>query len=180
MTFWPLIVFFRNPRFSKIFSVAAALYIIAFFTLDNLYRLPHFLWVLFTLYPVVMWPVCILLGKKARRLSIAIVLGLAGIVYYTILNAFIFPGFPWAVFPAFVLVWWPLGVGFAGRRRPFLFAICGTLLSVAFFFSLNLIVSPQTNWAFYMVFALVWWPLSVYYFVHKPRTLVTNPVKKVI
>lgn len=171
VSFWPLIVFFWNPRAGKIFSVASALYLVAFLTIDNLYRLPSYLWVLYALYPVVMWPVFVLLGHKTRRLSTAIVFGMTGIVYYTILNAFIFPGFPWVIFPAFMLMWWPLGVGFAGRRRPFLFAICGTLLSTAFFVSLNLIVSPQTNWAFYTIFALVWWPLSVYYFVHKPQLL---------
>ena len=168
-SFWPLGVFLGKPKTQKAFSVFGALYIFAFCAADNLLHVPGTLWVLFTVYPLILWPVCVFLGEKVCKTSYATVLAGAGILYYIALNLFLFPGFPWALCTAYALLWWPLGVAFAGRGQSLLFAVCGAVLSSAFFIWLNLAASPHVIWAVYPIFALVWWPLSIYYFVYKPR-----------
>ena len=167
---WPLSVLFAGPRTIKAYSVVGALILAAFFTLENLLRSPFCPWALLTYFPVLMWPVGILLGKRLGRLYIALSGSLAGILYYTILNITVFPGFPWAIFPAYALLWWPLTiVSFVKRKRPLLFSVAGTILSAVLFITVNAISSPDTIWAVYPIFAILWWPLSVYYFVYRQR-----------
>ncbi len=166
---WPLSVFLARTRAVKVYSVFGALLILAFLAFDNYSNSPSCPWVLFAVYPVLMWPICVLLGRRALKQSAALMLSIIGIAYYVTLNILVFQGFPWAIFPAYVLMWWPLGVAFAGRGHHMLFSICGTILSAVLFITLNVITTPDTIWAVYPVFALAWWPLSVYYFVYKPN-----------
>lgn len=168
---WPLSIFLARPRTAKIYSVSGAIIILAFLAADNAIHVPSCPWVLFTVYPVLLWPVCVFLGKKAQKLPIVSILSLAGIAYYCALNIWIFPGFPWAVFPAYLLLWGPLSVALGGRRCSLPFSLCGSALSAALFITLNLITTPHHIWAVYPIFALVWWPLSSYYFVYKPQKL---------
>ena len=168
---WPLSIILAKPRTIKAYSIFGALFILAFCAVDNHIHSPACPWVLFTIFPVLLWPVCVLLGKKILRLPIVLGLSAAGIAYYTVLNLLVFPGFPWAIFPAYLLAWWPLSVAFARRRRVMLFSLCGTFLSVALFIAVNIITTPQTVWAVYPIFALAWWPLSTYYFVYMPRKI---------
>ena len=166
---WPLGVFLGNPKTQKAFSVLGALYIFAFCAADNLIHLPGTLWVLFTVYPLILWPVCVFAGEKVCKAPYAAVLAGVGILYYALLNGFLFTGFPWALCTAYALLWWPLGAAFAGRGQSLAFAVCGAGLSAAFFIWLNFATTPQVIWAVYPIFALLWWPLAVYYFVYKPR-----------
>ena len=67
-------------------------------------------------------------------------------------------------------LWDPgFGVAFAGRGQSLAFAVCGAGLSAAFFIWLNFATTPQVIWAVYPIFAVLWWPLAIYYFVYKPR-----------
>lgn len=164
---WPLSTFLAGPRTIKIYSILGALTILAFLTVENILKTPHCLWVLFTCFPILMWPAGVLLGKHFGKSGTAWIGCLTGILYYTVLNLLVFPGFPWAIFPAYALLWWPLACAFAKRGKPLLFSIVGTVLSAALFIATNLITSPHTIWAVYPIFALVWWPLAIYYFVYR-------------
>ncbi|MFA9381540.1 MAG: hypothetical protein ACERKO_10830 [Acetanaerobacterium sp.] len=166
---WPLSEFFAGPRTIKGYSVLGALIIIAFLTLENHLKSPFCPWVLFTYFPVLMWPTGVMLGRRLGKLTTALIGSFAGIVYYTALNVMVFQGFPWAIFPAYVLLWWPLAIAFAKRGTSLLFSIIGSLLSAALFIAVNLIASPHSIWAIYPVFALAWWPLSIYFFVYRRR-----------
>ena len=166
---WPLGLFFLKPGTDKAYSAIGAVVILTFFAQDNLLHAPTCPWMFFTVFPVLLWPTCIFLGSRARSLAAALGLSTLGIVYYILLNLSFFPGFPWAVFPAYVLLWWPLSVAFAARGHSMAFATGGALLSAALFIWLNAVATPQTVWAVYPIFVLAWWPLGTYYFVYKPR-----------
>ncbi len=170
---WPLSVLLTGPRSVKVYSFVGALILVAFFTLENFLKSPFCPWALLTYFPILMWPVGTLLGKRLGKLYIALLGSLAGILYYTILNITVFPGFPWAIFPAYVLLWWPLVIAFAKRKHLLLFSVTGTLLSATLFIAVNAVSSPSTVWAVYPIFAILWWPLSTYYFVYR-RAAVSN------
>lgn len=166
---WPLSIFLARPKTIKIYSIFGSLLILAFLTADNLVHSPFCPWTLFAVYPVLLWPALVLLGRRALKLPMAIGLCAGGIAYYAILNLLVFTGFPWVIFPTYLLLWWPLSIALAKRGYALPFSLCGTLLSMAFFITLNLITTPQCIWAVYPIFALIWWPLSTYYFVYKRR-----------
>ena len=171
---WPLSVFLARPRTIKAYSVFGALFIIAFLAVDNFFNIPSCPWVLFAIFPVLLWPICVLIGRRVYELPTALILSALGISYYVALNILVFPGFPWAIFPAYFLLWWPLGVAFTGCGHTMLFSICGTIISAALFIILNIITTPNTIWAVYPIFLLAWWPLSIYYFIYKPCQIVNT------
>lgn len=164
---WPLSVSLMRPHTAKAYSLIGSLIILAFLAADNFINSPSYPWVPFAIFPVLLWPICVFLGKRAYEPLAALGLSAIGIVYYIVLNMLIYTGFPWAIFPAYVLLWWPLSVGLAKRGHAMSFSICGTLLSAAFFIITNVITTPHTVWAAYPIFALAWWPLATYYFVYK-------------
>ena len=166
---WPLSVFFAGPRTIKAFSVLGALIMIAFITLENSMKSPDCPWALLTYFPVLMWPASVLLGKRLGKLNTALAVSFSGIIYYTVLNIYVFKGFPWMIFPAYVLLWWPLAIAFAKRGQLLCFSILGSLLSAALFIATNLFATPHSIWAVYPIFVFLWWPLSVYYFVYRRK-----------
>ena len=168
---WPLSVFFANKKTNKAYAVIGSLMIIAFLTLENMMTSFTHPWALLTYFPVLMWPVAMFLGKRLGRLSITLISCFIGITYYALLNIFIFKGFPWAIFPAYALLWWPLAIAFAKRGKILIFSICAFLMSCALIITVNLAASPNTIWAVYPIFVIAWWPLSVYYFVYRRRSL---------
>jgi hypothetical protein len=164
---WPLSVLFAGTHTIKGYSVIGALFIIAFLTLENITKSPFCPWALLTYLPVLMWPAGVLFGRRFGKLSTAILCSLAGIIYYAALNIYVFHGFPWAIFPAYALLWWPLAIAFAKRGHSLLFSAIGSLMSAALFIAVNLLASPHNIWAIYPIFALIWWPLTIYYFVYR-------------
>ena len=62
-------------------------------------------------------------------------------------------------------------IAFAKREHAMLFSLCGTFLSAALFIAINIITTQRTIWAIYPIFALIWWPISIYYFVYKPQKI---------
>lgn len=174
---WPLSVFFAHPRAAKIYSVFGALSLLALFKIDSMINSPTCPWALFTVFPVLLWPICVFLGKRARSLSAALILCAMGIGYYITLNLLVFQGFPWAIFPAYCLLWWPIAAASKGRGHAMLFSLLGSVLSAAVFIILNLITTPHIIWAVYPIFLIVWWPLSIYYFVYKPNLSIDKHCK---
>jgi len=166
---WPLSVIFARPKTIKVYSILGSLLIIAFLTFENITKSPDCPWALFTYFPVLMWPVSVLLGRRFSRLLTALAGSFVGILYYLVLNMTVFKGFPWVIFPTYALLWWPLAVAFAKRGSELIFSVAGFLLSAAFMVAINRITSPSTIWAVYPIFAFAWWPLAVYYFVHRRR-----------
>jgi hypothetical protein len=163
---WPLRQLFSGPKTARGYAMIGSLIIIVYLTLENILRSPFCPWALFTYFPVLMWPVGVMLGKRMARLTTSLICCAVGIIYYTILNMTVFQGFPWAIFPAYALLWWPLAIGFAKQGHSLLFAVSGALLSAVLFVAVNLLTSPNEVWAVYPIFGLIWWPLSIYYFVY--------------
>ena len=57
-----------------------------------------------------------------------------------------------------------MGIYFGKRRRFFAFSVTAAIVTIAFFSFVNYMTSPGHIWAIYPSFAIVWWPLSLYFF----------------
>jgi hypothetical protein len=165
---WPISVIFA-PRSPRVFSIAGSFIILVFLATINLMFSPFYLWVLYAVFPVVCWPVLVFLGRKAGRLPAAAAVSLLGVAYYALLNVFFAPGFPWFIFPTYALIWWPLAVLFGKKGRALSLSLSGTLWSILFFIVLNAVTTPNEIWAVFPIFALLWWPLSIFCFVYKRK-----------
>lgn len=164
---WPLSVCLARRNTMKSYSTLSALLMISFLAITNYINTPTYPWVLYTIVPIILWPLCIFLGKKAISPSIALFGSALSILYYCLLNIYLSPSFPWAIFPAYVLLWWPLSAIQFKYNRIMLFSVLGTILTCAFFTTLNIITTSNNIWAIYPIFAILWWPLSIYFFHYK-------------
>ena len=171
LIWWPLSVYFADSKRMKLYSVVGSLMLLAFLAFDNILKTPACPWILFTLYPILMWPVATLLQKRLGRMNITLIASSIGILYYTALNVLVFKGFPWAIYPVYAILWWPLAIAFASRGKALTFSLAGSLLTAALFVTTNWITSPNTIWAVYPIFAIAWWPLAVYFFIYRRRQI---------
>jgi hypothetical protein len=99
----------------------------------------------------------------------------ASLVIATLLtiNLITSPGFLWSVFVALCVLWWPVSVYFAQRKSAFGLSVAGSLLITALTAAINLMTSPGFLWSMFVVFGVLWWPLSVYFHgVRKKRLAV--------
>ena len=148
-------------------SMFSSLFICIYLIVENYMNTPEYPWFLYTIIPLVMGPIMVVLGKRTKTMRVAMLGSASIILYYLILNVFLSPQYPWVIFPAFAVLWWPLTIYQVKRRAYFRFSIYATLLVSVFFISVNALSSPQEIWAIYPIFAVLWWPLSMYFFVYK-------------
>lgn len=158
--------FIRNGK-QKQLALFYSLLIILFLILTNYLNTPDYPWVLFAIYPLLWWPILTFLGDKAAAMSTALIGSTSIIIYYFVLNMIFSPQYLWVIYPAFVVIWWPLSLYHAKRKTYFQYSIHASLLISLFFICVNVISSPHTIWAVYPIFCVLWWPLSVYYFAYK-------------
>ena len=158
---WPLSMFFGKQLGAFRFSVVASLATLAWYGALNIFLAPVSPWIIFIAFPLLWWPLSVRFYGRRRPDIYAVVMSGLSIVFFAAVNLIYSPGAIWAFIPAFALLWWPLSVIFYDRRRPDIYAVLMTLLSIAFFAAINILYSPGVIWAFIPAFALLWWPLSV-------------------
>lgn len=152
-----------------LFSLVGSFVILAYLVTENLIQTPEYPWFLYTAAPIVLWPILMILGKRNRNMAVAITTSVMFILYYAMLNVFLEPTYPWAIFPAFTILWWPLSLYHAKRKSYFAFSIHAAIFISLFFISVNVFFSPAEVWAVYPIFAVLWWPLTMYYFNYRRK-----------
>jgi hypothetical protein len=171
---WPVSILFLSSGRIKAFSVTGGIMVLAFLALINYLFSPAVPWVLCTVFPAVWWPVTSFLGRRAGSISFAVVSVLVALLYYGWLNLAVFAGHPWLLYVAYALLWWPMTLFFVRRRMLTAYAVAGALLTIVFFIAVNVVTTPSVIWCVYPIFAVLWWPLSLYFFRfkmnHQPRT----------
>lgn len=171
---WPVSVILTKTKQYKLHAVFGSVAAVSFLAVINFTHSPEHPWVIYTLPPFVLWPVIIYSEKKAKTFLFALTASIFTILYYTLANYILSPQHPWAIYPAFPVLWWPLAVYYTAKRDYFGFSIAGSLLTIVFFIIVNAVSSPQTIWAIYPAFVILWWPLSMYYFYYKRQQLAAN------
>ncbi|WP_245645001.1 hypothetical protein [Peribacillus loiseleuriae] len=164
---WPIGLYSRKSGNYKLLSIICSTFIIGIIIAENFIYSPNYAWSLYAIYPILWWPILVLLGKKAKMIRVAIIGSLSIILYYSILNGFFSPGYLWSIYPSFVVLWWPLSLFHARKKTYYKFSIHASILLITFFICINIISTPHTIWAVYPIFCVLWWPLSMYYFVYK-------------
>jgi hypothetical protein len=161
---WPLTMYFLARGNIKPYSLVTSLLVVAFLIIENRLHYPEHPWFLYASYPILWWPIIMYLGKNAKTLSIAVIGSLFTIVYYSMLNATLSPQYPWVIYPAFAVLWWPLSIYFVKKKDYWGYSIWASILIIVFFVFSNAVSSANTIWAVYPIFAVLWWPLSIYYY----------------
>lgn len=169
LLFWPIGLYCVKYGKHKQLSLIYSALIIAFLTAENYINSPQYPWSIYAIYPIFWWPILVHLEKRARTMTVALAGSISIILYYSILNVLLSPAYPWAIYPAFVVLWWPLVIYHTKKKTFFEFSIHASMLISVFFICVNIISTPNTIWAVYPIFCVLWWPLSMYYFVFKRK-----------
>ncbi|WP_188455972.1 hypothetical protein [Virgibacillus oceani] len=164
---WPIGLYCVQRKRQRLLSICYSVLIIAYLIFENYTNSPDHPWVLYIVYPIIWWPILVFLGKRAKAMPVAWIGSISIILYYAVLNINLSPQYPWAIYPAFVVLWWPLSLYHAKRKTYFLFSIHASIFISVFFIAVNAVSTPDTIWAVYPIFCVLWWPLSMYYFVYK-------------
>ncbi|SFE51037.1 hypothetical protein SAMN05216378_3369 [Paenibacillus catalpae] len=164
LLFWPLSLASVRKGYYKLYSLLGSLLVIILMLTINYMQSPEYPWFVYAVFPVIWWPIVMYSGSKAKTLTFAVIAGISAILYYSILNAVMSPDYPWAIYPAFAVIWWPLALYYVRKKQYYSFSISASSLMIAFFITVNVVSSPDTIWAIYPIFAVLWWPLSMYYF----------------
>ncbi|KQL51227.1 hypothetical protein AN964_19735 [Heyndrickxia shackletonii] len=166
---WPVSVYFIKKREYKIHSLCISIIIILYLFLTNFLYSPSHPWALYAFYPIIWWPIMVIFENARKTISLGLIGSFITIVYYSILNLVISSGYPWAIYPAFIVLWWPLALYHAKHKKFFQFSISSSLFISVFFIIVNMVSSPNEIWAVYPIFAVLWWPLSMYYYYFKRK-----------
>jgi hypothetical protein len=167
LLFWPGSLIFISKGNNKQQAVFGSIWIIIFLITENYIHSPGHPWFLYAVFPVLWWPILIFCEEKVKTMGLALIGSISTILYYSILNFALSPGYPWAIFPTYVVLWWPISMYYARKEDYFGLSITASLFTILFFSTVNFVSSPDTIWAIYPVFIILWWPLSMYYFHFK-------------
>lgn len=166
---WPITIICMYKRMYKQYSIICSTMIIVFLIIENYIYTPDHLWFIYAIYPILWWPILMYLDEKAKTLKVALIGCASTIIYYALVNIILSPQYPWAIYPAFLVIWWPLALYHAQRKTFVAFSVTATLLISTFFIIVNIVSSPEVIWAIYPIFVTLWWPLSMYFYVYKKR-----------
>lgn len=161
---WPLSMYFVYRQNLKQFAWFTSLVFLILLTVINLRETPDVLWVLYAAYPLVFWPVFTMLGRRAYTMTAAVIGAVVTSLYYALLNIAFSPDAPWVIAIIFAVGWWPLSLYHARKRSFFTYSVQASIWVSAFMIGMNWAFSPSVIWAIYPIFAVVWWPLSMYFF----------------
>lgn len=161
---WPVSLFLIMKKKYQFYAYFCSILLIIYIVIENILHSPEHPWFLYAAYPLIWWPITISIGKKAKTFKYALFVAVITITYYSILNLSLSPIHPWAIYPSYIILWWPLTLYYVRKKNYFGLSIAGSSLSILFFSVLNVITSPQTPWAIFPIFIILWWPLSMYYF----------------
>ena len=165
---WPISVFFAKNKKYKSFSIVGAIYISGFAYLVNMITSPSFPWYIFIVFAVLWWPIGLILGGTKKPKLFAVVSSLYIVAFFAITNYITSPNYPWFIYPAFALLWWPISLIICSAKKYKLYAVVSVIFISAFFAIVNYTSSPQYIWFYYPIFPLLWWPLSMF-LAKKPK-----------
>lgn len=166
---WPITLYFMFKKLYKQYSIICSFMLISFLLIENYLYSPDHLWFIYAVFPIIWWPILMFLEEKAKSITVALIGSSITIIYYSILNITLSPQYPWAIYPAFLIMWWPLALYHAKKKTSVAFSFNASIFISIFFITVNVVSSPGTIWAIYPIFLVMWWPLCMYFYVYKRR-----------
>jgi hypothetical protein len=167
---WPITLLLVTRGKHKLYAIICSLMIISLFLVNNFYFSDNsHPWFLYPSYFILWWPITLFVGKRSKTLTFAVLASVSTILYYSLLNFALSPQYPWAIYPTFLVLWWPISLYFARKKNYFGFSLAGSSLTALFFIVVNVVSTPEYIWAVYPIFLIFWWPLSMYYYSERKK-----------
>lgn len=174
LIWWPMTLLFARRHAWRAYSFASCALTIAFLAAVNIVTSPGFAWSAFPALGILWWPLAMCFKGKRKPFGFSVAGALLVIITLVAVNLITSPSFLWSVLAALGVLWWPAALYFTKRKSALGFSVSGSLLAIALLASINLMTSPSFPWSVFAVFGVLWWPLSVYFYVARRHRLVSQ------
>ena len=170
LMWWPLAMILGKRAKTVGFSIVGALMIIAYHTVLYYWVTPDaHPWYLYLILPALWWPVSLALRHHINKIWFLLMSLAVFTAYYAVLNLILTPNYFWTIYILYPEVWAVMGVYFGRRGKYFALSIWAAAVTIVFFALVNYMTSPNVIWAIYPSFAIVWWPLAMYFYRSKRK-----------
>jgi hypothetical protein len=160
---WPLSVLLGEKAKTFAFAAGSAAAAILFTVVMHRIQTPGALpWYLYTMLPILWWPVTKLLYPRVDRLRLTLISIIAFVVYYAGLAALLH-GMSSLLAGLLLLggIWFVFAAGVSKHRDSPAFAAANAVLLGVFFYAVHRLITPDIHpWFLYALFPLLWWPVS--------------------
>jgi len=118
---WPLVMTLF-PRQVKTFNFAlfSAATGILYYGILNLILSPAYVWFIYPAFALLWWPLAVYYARTKKSVLFAVSGCLLTMIFLGGINLITSPSVIWSVFPAFVLIWWPLSIIFINKKKKIL------------------------------------------------------------
>lgn len=161
---WPALMYTERQAGSLPVAIMGSITGIAYYTILNIFMSPGHPWFLYLILPIIWWPVTVMFKKVAKNILFLFISMTIFTAYYSILNVFVSPGHPWSLYLIYPYAWAAIGMYFGTRRRWFALSVAAFIITTVFVSIMNFVLTPNTVWAVFPIFAILWWPMSIYFF----------------
>lgn len=163
LLWWPIGAMFSTGKYTNELALAGSAVNAGVLIFINLAFSPQYLWFLFVVPLLFIWPIIMYAGDKAKSNMFHLMAAGCFMAYYIGLNLFFETRYPFAVYVVYGLAFWPLGFIFRNRENTKLLSVVGTIVNIGFFVALNMFFVKQDYiWAIYVIGPLLWWPISTF------------------
>ncbi len=170
LLWWPAIAIAGKRAKSFGFAAIGALVIIAYHVAMYHWLTPlEHPWYLYIIPPAIWWPVCTALKRYTTKVWFLLISLAVFVVYYVAVNLSVTPEYFWSIYLIYPVIWAVMGIYFGVKRKPFAFSLVMSAVTIAFFSIVNYMTSPGHIWAIYPTFAVLWWPLILYFYRVRKR-----------
>lgn len=148
---------------SFIISIIVCISGILMLAYTNYTLTPDYLWFIYPSFGLFWYPVTVYYVKRRNFKQYAIVGCILINVFLMLTNYMFVPQHPWYMYPSVLILWWPIVMYSGTRAKTFKFALMSSIAIIFYYTSLNLLISPIHPWMIYPTFAVLWWPISIYF-----------------
>lgn len=163
LLWWPLSVYFYGRHCPHIYAAVMSLISIVFFVAVNVIFAPGSIWAFYPAFALIWWPMTLMFARKRAWFAYSVAAYILTVVFLSAVNYITSPSFPWSVFPAMGMIWWPAGVLAARKKNTLGFSVFGALLVIGTLVVINLITSPSLLWSIFAALGVIWWPAGVFF-----------------
>ena len=145
------------------FSLIGSVMTIVFLGIVNMLTSPDTIWFIIPSFFLLLWPGALLFAFN-RQYKLFSLFGSILFISFLISNNYLYsPETPWFLYAIYPVIWWPIAMYAGKRAATFSFAVVASLCTIMYYSVLNMLLSPQHLWAIFPAFAVLWWPLSIYF-----------------
>ncbi len=166
-----------SKKLYKQYAVICSAMVIAFLIIENLLYSPQHLWFIYAIYPIVWYHSYVFRGKSEIieyctdwLCKHHLLLFIHQFHHVPTISLGDLPG----IFSDMVV----LALYHAQKRTFVAFSVYASLHISIFFIIVNIVSSPSVIWAIYPIFLVLWWPLSMYFYVYKRRLYQSSTMTK--